>query len=46
MLTMKVGDIPSQERTAIEAAFKRQGVEKPTDAQVMDIYWKRQIARK
>lgn len=46
MLTMKVGDIPSQERTAIEAAYKRQGVEKPTDAQVMDIYWKRQIARK
>lgn len=46
ILTMKVGDIPSQERTAIEAAYKRQGVEKPTDAQVMDIYWKRQISRK
>lgn len=46
MLSMKAGDIPSAEKTAIEAAFKRQGVEKPTDAQVMDIYWKRQIARK
>ncbi|GAB3190777.1 transglycosylase SLT domain-containing protein [Hydrogenophaga aquatica] len=46
MLTMKVGDIPSSERTAIEAAFKRQGIDKPTDAQILDIYWKRQVARK
>lgn len=46
MLTMKVGDIPSSEKTAIEAAFKRQGIDKPTDAQILDIYWKRQVARK
>ncbi len=46
MLTMKVGDIPSSEKTAIEAAFKRQGIDKPSDAQILDIYWKSQLARK
>lgn len=46
MLTMKAGDIPSSEKTAIEAAFKRQGIDKPTDAQILDIYWKSQLARK
>lgn len=45
MLTMKAGDIPSSERAAIEAAFKRQGIDKPTDAQILNIYWKRQLAR-
>lgn len=45
MLTMKAGDIPSSERAAIEAAFKRHGIDKPTDAQILDIYWKRQLAR-
>lgn len=46
MLGMKAGDIPSAEKTAIEAAFKRQGNDNPSDAQVLDIYWKRQLARK
>lgn len=46
MLGMKAGDIPSTEKAAIEAAFKRQGNDNPSDAQVLDIYWKRQLARK
>lgn len=46
MLTMKIGDVPGAEKTAIVAAFKRQGVDKPTDAQVLDIYWKKQTTRK
>lgn len=46
MLTMKTGDIPSEDKSAIKAAFKRNGVDKPTDAQIMDIYWKQQITRK
>lgn len=46
MLGMKAGDIPSAEKAAIEAAFKRQGNDNPSDAQVLDIYWKRQLARK
>lgn len=46
MLGMKAGDIPKDERTAIEAAFKRAGNGKPSDAQILDIYWKGQLARK
>lgn len=46
MLGMKAGDIPGTERDAIKSAFKRQGIDNPTDAQVLDIYWKRQLARK
>lgn len=46
MLGMKAGDIPSAEKDAIKAAFKRQGNDSPTDAQILDIYWKSQIARK
>lgn len=42
MLGMKIGDLPSGERAAIEAAFKRRGVDNPTEAQVMDVYWKGQ----
>lgn len=46
MLSMKAGDIPGSDKAAIEAAFKRQGIDNPTDAQILDIYWKRQVARK
>jgi soluble lytic murein transglycosylase len=46
MLNMKAGDIPKGERQAIESAFKRNGVDSPTDAQILDIYWKRQLAKK
>ena len=45
MLNMKVGDIPKSEKAAIEAAFKRSGNDNPTDAQLLDIYWKRQLAK-
>ena len=46
MLNMSVGDLPSAEKTKIKEAFKRQGVDSPSDAQILDIYWKRQLARK
>ncbi|KAA3649397.1 MAG: lysin [Proteobacteria bacterium] len=46
MLGMKAGDIPSAERAAIVAAFKRAGNDAPTNAQILDIYWKRQLTRK
>ena len=46
MLNMKAGNIPEVEREKIEAALKRNGVDDPTDAQILDIYWKRQLARK
>lgn len=46
MLNMKASDIPKAERSAIESAFKRNGVDSPSDAQILDIYWKRQLAKK
>ena len=46
MLNMSVGDLPSAEKTKIKEAFKRQGVDRPSDAEILDIYWKRQLARK
>lgn len=46
MLSMGAGDIPKSKRAAIESAFRRNGVDSPTDAQILDIYWKSQLARK
>lgn len=46
MLGMKAGDVPGAEKAAIEAAFKRHGNDNPSDAQVLDIYWKSQLSRK
>lgn len=46
MLAMKAGDIDSAVKSRIKAAFKRQGVDDPTDAQILDIYWKSQLVRK
>ncbi len=37
---MKPGDIPSDERKPLEAALKRQGVANPSDAQVLELYWR------
>jgi soluble lytic murein transglycosylase len=45
MLAMKANDIPTAEADKIRAAFKRRGVDEPTDAQVLDIYWKRKTAK-
>lgn len=46
MLTMKVGDIDGATRDNIKAAFKRQGIDKPTDAQILNAYWNMKVARK
>jgi soluble lytic murein transglycosylase len=46
MLTMKVGDIDGTTRDGIKAAFKRQGIDEPTDAQILNAYWNMKVARK
>lgn len=46
MLTMKVGDIDGATRDNIKAAFKRQGIDEPTDAQILNAYWNMKVARK
>lgn len=46
MLGMKIGDIPSADKTGIKAALKRSGNDNPTDAQIMDAYWSLKVARK
>jgi soluble lytic murein transglycosylase len=46
MLTMKVGDIDSATRKAIKEAYKRRGVDSPTDAQILLAYWQLQMAKK
>ena len=46
MLTMKVGDIDGATRDGIKSAFKRQGIDEPTDAQVLNAYWNMKVARK
>lgn len=37
---MKPGDIPGDDRKRIDVALKRQGVENPSDAQVLELYWR------
>lgn len=46
VLGMKIGDIDSAARDNIKAAFKRRGVDSPTDAQIMNAYWNMKYARK
>jgi soluble lytic murein transglycosylase len=46
MLTMKVGDIDGTTKDGIKAAFKRQGIDNPTDAQILNAYWNMKVARK
>ncbi len=46
MLGMRVGDLGSDIKTRIKASYKRQGIDNPTDAQIMNIYWTSQTARK
>lgn len=46
MLSMKVGDIDGTTRDNIKAAFKRQGVDNPTDAQILNAYWTLEFARR
>jgi soluble lytic murein transglycosylase len=46
MLGMKVGDIDSDTRDSIKAAFKRRGIDNPTDAQILNAYWNLMVTRK
>ncbi len=46
MLGMKVGDIDSATKDNIKAAYKRQGIDNPTDAQILNAYWNMKVARK
>ena len=46
MLGMKAGDIPSADRDALKAAFKRRGVDDPTDAQILNAYWTMKVAKR
>lgn len=46
MLGMKVGDIDGATRDNLKAAFKRQGIDNPTDAQILNAYWNMKVARK
>lgn len=45
MLGMKTGDIDSDTRASLEAAFKRRGIDKPTDAQILNAYWNLKVAQ-
>lgn len=46
VLGMKIGDIDSAAKDNIKAAFKRRGVDSPTDAQILNAYWNMKYARK
>lgn len=46
VLGMKISDIDSASKNSIKAAFKRRGVDSPTDAQIMNAYWNMKYARK
>lgn len=46
VLGMKIGDIDSASKNSIKDAFKRRGVDSPTDAQIMNAYWNMKYARK
>jgi soluble lytic murein transglycosylase len=46
MLGMKVGDIDSDTKDSIKAAFKRRGIDNPTDAQILNAYWNLMVTRK
>lgn len=46
LLTSKVGDIPSDTRDNLKAAFKARGVDDPTDAQLLQAYFTLQTTRR
>ena len=45
VLGMKPGDIPSAERDQVKAALKRQGIESPSDQQVLETYMRGKFTR-
>lgn len=46
LLGAAASDIPSAVKDDIKAAFKRRGVDSPTDAQILDAYWHWKLAGK
>lgn len=40
MLTVKAGDIPSDVKKALKADFKKNGIDDPTDSDLLGAYWK------
>jgi soluble lytic murein transglycosylase len=46
MLGMNVGDVDSNTKDNIKSAFKRQGLDNPTDAQILNAYWNLKATRK
>ncbi|WKJ88751.1 transglycosylase SLT domain-containing protein [Methylomonas montana] len=46
LLNMKASDLPGEIQTGIKAAFKRQGINDPTDAQILNAYWSTQTTVK
>lgn len=46
MLSMQIGDLPGDVKDNLKAAFKRQGIDNPTDAQLMNAFWNTKVARK
>ena len=43
MMGIDEGDIPSLEKNQIKADFKKQGVDDPTDAQILNAYWMKKV---
>ncbi|HEX7386242.1 MAG TPA: transglycosylase SLT domain-containing protein [Castellaniella sp.] len=46
ILSMKVGDIDGRTKDGIKAAFKRMGVDDPTDAMILNAFWTLQTTKK
>lgn len=46
MMAMKAGDIPTEAKASIKSAFKKQGVDNPTDAQILNAYWLTKVSKR
>lgn len=46
ILSMKVGDLDGRTKDGIKAAFKRAGVDDPTDAMILNAFWNMQTTRR
>ena len=45
MLTVKAGDIPSEVKKSLKADFKKNGIDDPTEADLLGAYWRLETAR-
>lgn len=44
LLTLKPGDIPSEVKKSLKADFKKNGIDDPTEADLLGAYWRMQTA--